>query len=195
MNPFETYVCYLAIKRHFVNKNYDYHKYNGKIKANLTSFYKRNDRFYFEKLSRQKTDEEIINFFVSNFVSSDDSQSLWIGEIIHNGEENYKSWKKKVQSIVYTFKNEIDFLNSNNFDTMFSVKDNKHPEILKMYLRKNISLETLVILNSILNFKNNFDKKLLDPVWESISMKISKYAPFLHIDRDRFKAILKECVL
>lgn len=195
MNPFETYVCYLAIKRHFVNKNYDYHKYNGKIKANLTSFYKRNDRFYFEKLSRQKTDEEIINFFVSNFVSSDDSQSLWIGEIIHNGEENYKSWKKKVQSIVYTFKNEIDFLNSNNFDTMFSVKDNKHPEILKMYLRKNISLETLVILNSILNFKNNFDKKLLDPVWESISMKISKYAPFLHIDRDRFKTILKECVL
>lgn len=195
MNPFETYVCYLAIKRHFVNKNYDYHKYNGKIKANLTSFYKRKDRFYFEKLSRQKTDEEIINFFVSNFVSSDDSQSLWIGEIIHNGEENYKSWKKKVQSIVYTFKNEIDFLNSNNFDTMFSVKDNKHPEILKMYLRKNISLETLVILNSILNFKNNFDKKLLDPVWESISMKISKYAPFLHIDRDRFKTILKECVL
>jgi hypothetical protein len=195
MNPFETYVCYLAIKRHFINKNYDYHKYNGKIKANLKSFYKRKDRFYFEKLSRQKTNEEIINFFVSNFVSSEDSQSLWIGEIIHNGEDNYKSWMKKIQSIVYTFKNEINFLNSKNFDSMFFIENNKHPEILKMYLRKNISLETLVILNSILQFKNRFDKKLFDPVWESISTKISKYAPFLHIDIDRFKTILKECIL
>ena len=57
--------------------------------ASLQSFYKRRDRFFFEKLSRQKDDAEVIEFFVSNFVACDDPQSLWIGEIIEWREELY----------------------------------------------------------------------------------------------------------
>ena len=53
----------------------------------------------------------------------------------------------------------------------------------------------MIILNSILNYKKQFDEKLLDPVWEFVSMRIEKYSPFLHIDRDKFKSILKECVM
>lgn len=195
MTPFESYLCYLSLKSHFNKKTYDYHKYNGKVKANLQSFYKRRDRFYFEKMSRQKSDEEIVNFFVSNFVSCDDPQTLWIGEIIKEGEQNYKNWMRKMQSLSYIFKEEISILNSSNFDDMFKVKNNKHPEILKLFLRKNISLETMVILNSILNYKKQFDNKLNDPVWEFISMRIEKYTPFLHIDKSKFKNVLRECVL
>ena len=195
MTAFESYLCYLSLKSHFNKKTYDYHKYNGKVKANLQSFYKRKDRFYFEKMSRQKSDEEIVNFFVSNFVSCDDPQTLWIGEIIKEGEQNYKNWMRKMQSLSYIFKEEISILNSSNFDDMFKVKNNKHPEILKLFLRKNISLETMVILNSILNYKKQFDNKLNDPVWEFISMRIEKYTPFLHIDKSKFKNVLRECVL
>lgn len=195
MTAFESYLCYLSLKSHFNKKTYDYHKYNGKVKANLQSFYKRKDRFYFEKMSRQKSDEEIVNFFVSNFVSCDDPQTLWIGEIIKEGEQNYKNWMRKIQSLSYIFKEEISILNSSNFDDMFKVKNNKHPEILKLFLRKDISLETMVILNSILNYKKQFDNKLNDPVWEFISMRIEKYTPFLHIDKNKFKNVLRECVL
>jgi hypothetical protein len=78
---------------------------------------------------------------------------------------------------------------------MFEVQSNKHPKILKEFLQKKLSLETMIILNNILNYKSHFDKKLKDPVWEFISMRIEKYSPFLHIDNNKFKQILKEEVL
>ncbi len=195
VNPFQVYTTYLAIKNHFTNKNYNYFTYNGKIKANIQSFYKRKDRFYFEKMSRQKTDEEIINFFVSNFASCDDPQSLWVGEIIKEGESNYKNWMRKTQSLSYIFKDEVSIFNSKNFDEMFKIEGNMHPKILKEFLQKKLSLETMIILNKILGYKKQFDKKLQDPVWEFVSMKIEKYTPFLHIDSNKYKLILKECVL
>lgn len=195
MNPFQVYTTYLAIKNHFTNKNYNYFTYNGKIKANIQSFYKRKDRFYFEKMSRQKSDEEIINFFVSNFASCDDPQSLWVGEIIKEGETNYKNWMRKTQSLAYIFKDEISVFNSKNFDEMFKIEGNRHPKILKEFLQNKLSLETMIILNKILGYKKQFDRKLQDPVWEFVSMKIEKYTPFLHIDSNKYKLILKECVL
>lgn len=195
LDPLNCYKTYLALKNHFTNKTYNYFTYNGKVKANIQSFYKRKDRFYFEKMSRQKTDEEIINFFVSNFASCDDPQSLWIGEIIKEGEENYKNWMRKTQSLSYIFRDEISIFNSKNFDEMFKIENGKHPKILKEYLNKKLSLETMIILNNILNYKKHFDNKLKDPVWEFTSMRIEKYSPFLHIDVSKFKEILKEGVL
>jgi len=195
LDPLNCYKTYLAIKNHFTNKKYNYFTYNGKVKANSESFYKRKDRFYFEKMSRQKSDEEIINFFVSNFASCEDPQSLWIGEIIKEGESNYKNWMRKTQSLSYIFRDEISILNSKNFDEMFRIEGNRHPKILKEFLQKKLSLESMIILNSIIGYKKQFDKKLQDPVWEFVSMKIEKYTPFLHIDSNKFKLILKESVL
>lgn len=196
MDPLTTYKTYLALKNHFTKPNYDYHKYCGKVKTSLQAFYKRKDRMWFEKLSRQKSDQEIIDFFVSNFVSCDDPQSLWIGEIIREGETNYKNWNKKIQSLSYLFKEEIKSIFSNqNFDDLFKIENNQHPKILKEHLQGKISLETLVILNQILNYKKEFDSKLTDPIWEFVSMKILKYSSFLHTDMFKFRKILKECVL
>ena len=148
LEPFVCYKTYLAIKNHFTSDKYDYHKYSGKVRANLQSFYKRKDRFWFEKISRQKSDQEIVDFFVSNFVSCDDPQSLWIGEIIKEGETNYTNWAKKSQSLAYIFKQEIlSVFTVKNFDQMFEIKNGQHPKLLKQYLQKNISIETLIILD------------------------------------------------
>lgn len=196
MEPLQVYRVYLATKNHFTKPNYDYQKYCGKVKASLESFYKRKDRMWFEKMSRQKTDQEIIDFFVANFVSCNDPQSLWVGEIIKDGETNYKNWNKKIQSLTYIFKEEIDSLFSGkNFDDLFKITGNRHPDILKQYLQGKVSLETMVILNQILNYKKEFDSKLIDPIWEFVSMRIIKYSSFLHTDIFKYKKILKECVL
>lgn len=196
MTPLDTFKTYLSIKNHFTKDTYDYHKYKGKSRANLDSFYKRKDRFWFEKLSRQKEDNEIVNFFVSNFVSCDDPQSLWIGEIIKEGEKRYQSWKEKTKLLSDFFKEEIELLfKEKNFDSVFSISGNRHPQLLKEYLQGTLSIESMVILDSILRYKKDFDSKLDDPIWNSVSLKISKYSSFLHIDVFKFKKILKECVL
>jgi len=195
VTPFDTYKSYLGLKNHFTKKTYDYHKYCGKSRASVQSFYKRRDRFFFEKLSRKKDDSEVIEFFVSNFVTCDDPQTLWIGEIMQNGEENYTQWKKRIQSLSYLFKEEIETLfNKKNFDKMFMIEGSKHPLLVKEHLQKNISLETMIILDRILGYKNNFDKKLKDPVWEFLSMRMDKYSSFIHTDVFKYKKILKEIV-
>ena len=196
MMPFDAYRCYLSMKNHFTKDKYDYHKYRGKSRATVQSFYKRKARFWFEKLARNKSDQEVVEFFVSNFITCTDPGKLWIGEMIKDGEGRYIEWKKRNQSLSYVFKEETESLFSDgNFDSMFAMDGTRHPQILKEYLRKNISIETLVILDKILGFRDNFDSHLKDPVWETVSMRIKKYSPFLNIDVQRYKKILKQVVL
>ena len=196
MMPFDAYRCYLSMKNHFTKDKYDYHKYRGKSRATVQSFYKRKDRFWFEKLARNKSDQEVIEFFVSNFITCTDPGKLWIGEMIKDGEGRYTEWKKRNQSLSYVFKEETESLFSDgDFDSMFAMDGTRHPQILKEYLRKNISIETLVILDKILEFRSNFDSHLKDPVWETVSMRMKKYSPFLNIDVQRYKQILKQVVL
>ena len=195
VQPFDVYKSYLGLKNHFTKKTYDYHKYCGKSRASIQSFYKRKDRFFFEKLSRQKDDHEVIEYFVANFVSCDDPQSLWIGQIAKEGEDNYSDWKRKHQSMSYVFKNEVsDLFDCKKFDSVFEIDGTRHPIIVKEHLAKNVSLEKLSILDRILGFKKNFDKKLKDPVWEFLSMRIDKYSSFIHIDVFSYKRILKEVI-
>jgi hypothetical protein len=195
MMPYDAYKCYLSLKNHFTKDSYDYFKYCKKTRASLQSFYKRKDRMWFEKVSRQKTDQEVEDFFVSNFVSCKDPETLWIGEMIKEGEERYKNWQKKVQSLSYLFKEESQSLfEEHKFEEVFKCSKG-HPPLLKKFLSGKVSLETLVIYDRIFMFSSNFDKKLQDPVWETVSRRIKKYSPFIHIDVFHFRKILKEIVL
>ena len=151
---------------------------------------------FFEKLSRQKKDEEIVDFFVSNFVSSTDPTSLWIGDIIKNGNDTYTEWKKKRQSLAYVFEDDLkNTFQEGHLLEYLEIKNNKHPKILKAYLSGNLSLETMVVLDQMLNYRKKFDDGLLDPVWELISKKIKNYSPFLSIDLDKYKNILRKVLL
>ena len=193
--PADAYRCYLALKNHFTKDNYDYIKYRGKTRASNAAFYKRKDRFWFEKFARQKNDKEIEEFFVSNFIYSTDPSTMWIGEMIKEGEGRYQEWQKKVQSLTYVFKEETESVFENKkIDDMFDCGKG-HPPILKSYLGGDISLESMVIYDRILGYGKDFDKRLKDPVWETVSRKIKKYSPFLNIDVSRYKKILKEVII
>jgi hypothetical protein len=69
-----------------------------------------------------------------------------------------------------------------------------HPLILKKYLSGSVSLETFTIFDKIFHFSKNFDKKLTDPVWETVSLKLKKYSPFINIDIFQYKKILRSII-
>ena len=193
--PFDAYRCYLSLKNHFTKDHYDYIKYRGKTRATVKAFYKRKDRFWFEKFARQKSDKEVEDFFVANFTSCSDPESLWIGEMIKEGEGRYQDWQKKVQSLSYVFKQEAeDLFTDTKVDEVFDCSKG-HPPILRNYLGGKTSLETLVICDIIFGYGKNFDKDLKDPVWETVSRRVKKYKPFLNINVPRYKKILKEVVI
>ena len=194
VTPFETYQHYLSLKNHFTNPKYDFFKYGAKTRASVTSFNKRKDKYWFEKTSRKYSDEEVVDFLVSNFSAADNPQNLWIGEIINSGERTYAEWKKRKQSSTYLFKEQSNELFSENeLGSLFNCSKG-HPILLKEYLSGRLSLENFVIYDKIFHFSKNFDKKLSDPVWETVSLKLKKYGPFLNIDVFHFKKILKEII-
>ena len=194
VSPFETYQHYLSLKNHFTNPKYDFFKYGAKTRASLTSFNKRKDKYWFEKTSRKYNDKEVVDFLVSNFVSADTPGNLWIGEIINSGERTYAEWMKRQQSLTYLFKEQSnELLLENELETLFNCTKG-HPLILKKFLSGNLSLETLTIFEKIFHFSKDFDKKLTDPVWETVSLKLKKYSPFLNIDVFNYKKILRSII-
>ena len=193
--PFDAYRCYLSLKNHFTKDHYDYHKYRGKTRATVQAFYKRKDRFWFEKFARSKNDKEVEEFFVSNFIYSTDPATMWIGEMIKEGDGRYTEWKKKVQSLSYIFKEEAEnIFEEQKVDDVFDCSKG-HPPILKSYLGGDTSLETMVICDIIFGYGKDFDRRLNDPVWETVSRKIKKYKPFLNINVPHYKKILKEVII
>ena len=182
------------MKSHFTNRKYDFFRYGGKSRATMASFNKRKDKYWFEKTSRKYSDGEIVDFLLANFVTTDNPNNLWIGEIINSGERTYADWMRRKQSISYLFKSESEkLLEENNLEQLFECGKG-HPIILKRFLGGDISLETFVIYDIIFSFSEKFDEKLLDPVWETVSLKIRKYKPFLNINVFNFKKILREIV-
>ena len=188
---YAAFTMYNSLKLHFTSSSYDYFKYHGKTNVSTATFLKRKDKYTFYKLSRKYNLEEMRDFYVANFLEGD----KWVGDMAKDGEEVYKKWQKTQQSLTYTFENDIMFIlaDGNSPDTMLEVKPNSFPLLMRMVQMKQVSLETLVILNDILNFFPMWDKKIEDDIiWPDFKMKCVKYTPFLHYDKNKFKEILKE---
>ena len=186
MQPLECYKEYVALKNHFTQKGYDYIKYNGKTRVKIEGFNARRDRFFFQKLAKH---EDPKGFIIANLLENEKS---WIGDIAYNerAQTCYLEWVKKIQSITYQFKNDMSSLMP-SFNDNFITEDNNHPFVLKLFLRKDISLETLVILVDMTGCFKHWNKCMKDdPVWDSISLKIVKYRPFLNYDVDKIKSIV-----
>jgi hypothetical protein len=182
------------MKSHFTNSKYDFFKYGGKSRATVTSFNKRRDKYFFEKTSRKYSDKEVVDFLVSNFVASDSPSNLWIGEIINSGERTYADWMRRQQSLTYLFKEQsTELFSESELETVFNCSKG-HPIVLKRFLSGKLSPETFVIYDKIFSIVKDFDKKLLDPVWETVSLKIKKYSSFLNIDVFQYKKILREII-
>ena len=194
MTPLETYQSYLALKLHFGGK-YDYFKYGGKTSATLSAFEKRKDKFKFVKLSQKLSDPQILDYYLANFIRGKE----WIGDF---DQKNWLEHKKVNQSIEYVYKNDIEKLLTlvEEFDILFKVGEGNHPKLVKAYLGKKISLETLVILEKILKYRQQFDAKISETyVWPKVSLLIKKYEPFLQIDARAFRmktlTLVKELTL
>jgi hypothetical protein len=192
---YNAYKTYVALKNHFTSDSYDYFKYKGKARVKEETFLKRKDKFFFEKIEK-KYQEDLVDFFVSNLVMD---QSSWIGTMVGDKAERiFSEWKKKKQSLKYSFKEDMvtirDYMDDNkvSFDEIFTCVDDQHPIILKLLIGEEISLESFIILDRVLNFIRHLDHFLLDEyVWLEYNKKVRKYSPFVVTDIKEYHMVMK----
>jgi len=195
VTPFEVYQKYLSLKQHFNRKEYDYFKFRGKVRANESSFEKRKDKHHFIRLSKIYKDEELTKFLVSNFVKG---REMWVGNVTSpEGRSNYIAWKAKIQSLPYVFENEIGamFDENENFNVIFKVEDGQHPPIVRHVFGEEVSLETFIVLDSILNFTSKFNESIEETViWPELYSMCNNYAPFVVVNKQKYVDILRKQV-
>ena len=190
---------YYSIRLHFTT-NYDFFKYRGKTRkfGNLDSKRGKNFIFRLEK----KYGDEFANFLVCMFASIKKEDVRLECLLTSENEKIYDKWKTRMQSLPYHFEQDLLFLRDLNipFNDLFKcsvirngVKSKSHPLILKHYIKNDINLETLIIIDITLGYFNHWDSVMGDDfLWKELHFKIKKYKPFLSISRDRYKEILKK---
>ena len=194
---FEVFKAYLAIKLHFTTDTYNYDEYGGKVNCKLETFTKRNDRYFFHKLSKQYDQKNIVDFFVANFTHNN---KKWVGNLLQNdGRDIYLDFKKRKESFSYHFRSDLvaisnDFNNRGlSFDDGFLCSGGQHPRLLRLLIQKRASFQTIIVLDHFLSFSKNWDKEITEKVvWPKISSTIAKLKPFVNFNITECKLIMKE---
>jgi|TARA_B100001093_G_scaffold503386_1_gene557686 hypothetical protein len=187
-DPFESYKLYNALKLHF-ESSYDAIKYNFKTSVTPNSFYKRKDKYFFAKLAK-KYNGNLKDFYISQFINTE----KYIGDMMDSeADQNYMKYKKIKESIHRVFSVDINRIREENvpFDDMFKAVNGQHPLIVKLWMQEEISLETVVILNSIFGFIDRESKNISDTIiWPDTRRLIDKYTPFVSFDTSKCKHML-----
>mgnify|MGYP003134445571 CR=1 FL=1 len=197
IHGFDVYRMYLAMKQHFSNPKFDFFQYNGQVNAKEETYQQRNDFYFFETIARKYQKNEIQEFLLASFILSSDPSKVWIGDIKRAGKDRWLAYQKQTQSMSYLVEQDlgtvVDYMETqgHSFNDLFASLGT-HPTLLRLHIKGDVSLETLVVMDMVLGFMKEWDKKLIDPLWENISFKIKKYKPFLCINTSKYRELLKQ---
>lgn len=189
MEAYDVYRLYMAMKLHFTTESYDISKTKGMVKDCRNAFMKRKDILAFRKLGEKYSKREIIDLLVANFTRGDKYGGVFDSET----EEAYEQWKIRQQKLSYIFTQDIITILNESEKTgqdPFTTSNGTHPIIVRLYLGGKISLETLIILDKLFDFRYINDNSLqLDFVWKDVSLLIKKYRIFVKIDKEKYMSI------
>ena len=197
IHGFDVYRMYLAMKQHFSNPNYDFFQYDGKVNAKEETYQQRNDFYFFETIARKYQKDEIQELLLASFIRSKDSTKVWIGDIKRSGKDRWVAWQKQTQSMSYLVEQDFGTMVHHMETKGYSFNDlfaplGSHPTLLRLYIKGDVSLETLVIMDICLGFTKQWDNQMTDPLWEGLSFKIKKYKPFLSINSSKYRELMKQ---
>lgn len=186
MNVNEVLQYYTALKLHFSDRNYDFFKYKGQVKYAL-DLDKRKDKWQLQKIAKHPDPFGLMlaNFSVNN--------TAWAGDIISDiGLKTYKEWQKRMESLTYTFREDLGRFKS-DMAANIAVPPNSHPYAFKLLLGGHICLETIVILNHYIELYTIWDNKLKDDLaWQIVKHSIVKYSPFVKFNKNACSKIIQE---
>ena len=181
MTAFEVYKLYAALRLHFTDPKYDITVTKGRIGNLRASFEKRRDTQHMYKLAQEYKRSEIIEILVSNFITGANTANVYTGNFI----ENYKNYLTRRKRMLYNLNIDLDnILFRMEKEESKSCLEGTHPLIFRMYMGGDIQLETLVIMEKLYPYVEDYAS---DFVLEHICLLVKKYKPFVRFDKDNVK--------
>lgn len=184
MKAAEVYMMHQALKRHFTS-SYDFFKYNGKVKIGDTRR-KHSDHVY-SRLSTTLQDKDVQPFLVAHMLQD---PNQWIGTML--GSDVWPEQKKKLLRLhevyVEDLKTIIAFCAEHDYTLQQVFEAGRHyPVVIKLCQQGYIELETVVILNRIMNFMQEANVEFKDDIiFEGFYERLQNYDPFVRVNMGRF---------
>ena len=160
MDGYQAYQIYQSLKLHFTS-DYDAVKYNYKTAVKRVTFERRRDRYFFEKLSRKFRQEKLVHWFTANLIKDPNG---WIGKMNDSAYDEYVARQDKLS---YMFTQDMKFMADQeySFDQICTTTDNNSRNPLLESLRaEEINIESVVLVDILVNFLNRLKKDLSDPL-------------------------------
>lgn len=154
MEPFEVFRVYLALKLHFTTKDYDITKTDGAVRGKKETFLKRKDLTSIRKLARDYKRADIVDILVANFVDG----NKWGGVFDTQCIETYKKWLTTKQKMLYNFSTDLDnvLFRMEKDNLKSAITEGTHPLIFRMFMGREVNLETLVMLEKLRPFVDKY---------------------------------------
>ena len=92
------------------------------------------------------------------------------------------------------FETEVnDLIRKYKIQTQLKVVDGQHPRLLKSYMSKDVSLETICIMDEIIGFTKDWERLISEKVvYPDLHIKINKYKSFISYDVKKYREKLLE---
>lgn len=185
MTGYEAYCLFSSIKMHFNDEKYDFFKYKGKFKNSLQKYENRHDKILFQYLGKKPNTKSLI---LSNILNDD---SIWVSDCLSEKARKISlEWEKTQQSMEYVYRTDISKL-LDDFNENFKITNkSNYPFIIDLLMKNKIKIETVVILDRLVNFLEVTDSKIRERIfWPGIYKKIRKYSPFIVVDKQIYKNV------
>ena len=197
LTPEEVYILHRGLVLYFNSDNYDFFKYGGKARGG--KFEEKSEKFknMYAMLTKKK---DIQSFIIANILRDN---AKWVVSLITDeAEDHYNDYRKKLQSLSYSFREELTSLRDQAdstkgiFMTPASLKGQgvSYPTLIMDFLGGRVSIFTMVILNDFFDFVPKYDKKYgeHDLFWGKVRLKVIRMKNFFEYDREKFIQIAKD---
>lgn len=181
---FQSYVDYVGIKRHFNDDKFIWNPNAVYKRLKPSAFEKRNDQAFFIRLERIHRDRDAwVENLISGFLYS---TSLWVGQLFEDDVTRFHTERLgRIRSLESLFKRDCEklefFLYDYNvqLDGLLLTSSLREPTIILLYLKKEISLETLVVLHHFTKWVDSWNP--INPLQKERRFQINKYRLLLDL--------------
>lgn len=159
------------------------------------------DKPIYDVIAKGKMKTDFPSFFIpAIFNNPNTSLDYFISEDYH---AVWHYWNGYQNSPLYYFKTELngikEYVKKRNleFDDLFHVKSQNIPLIYKLVIINEISPQTIVYFDQVLNFNSILEEKIKDEIFfPKLNFRIKKLQEFIKpVSNENLKTIMKEVFL
>lgn len=184
MTGYECFREYVLLKLYLSGR----HDLESGIRLPRARYDERADRELFERLALEEKPERRI---LACIIAGCDHVSKMTGM---NGRKMENAWRGRTDALSYNLDMELR-RHCVPLEEKVRIPANGHPRLLTDIIGGRVSLETATILNSVVNYADEFDRVLgRDPSWELCAWKVKRYNRLLKYDRERIRWIVEKHV-